>query len=59
MHRNIADSDSSNYQESFKLLLIRKFFIQSLSSKFNKVKKSGSIIEGSYEENKKDENENK
>ena len=37
----------------------RKFFIQSLSSKFSKVKKSGSIIEGSYEENKKDENENK
>ena len=39
--------------------ITRRIFIQFFSSKFSKVKKSGSTIEGSYEENKKDKNENK
>ena len=42
------------------LLLIipitRKFFIRSISSKFNKSKKNENVIEGSFEENKQDQN---
>ena len=37
----------------------RKFFIKSISSKFNRKKNGEDIIEGSIEENKQDNNNNK
>ena len=37
----------------------RKFFIRSISSKFNRKKNDEDIIEGSVEENKQDNNNNK
>jgi len=37
----------------------RKFFIKSISSKFNRKKNDEDIIEGSVEENKQDNNNNK
>ena len=37
--------------------ITRKFFIRSISSKFNKKKDSDDIIEGSFEENKKKDSE--
>ena len=37
----------------------RKFFIRSISSKFNRKKNDEDIIEGSVEENKQDHNNNK
>ena len=37
----------------------RKFFIRSISSKFNRQKKNGNIIEGSFEENKQNDNNKK
>ena len=37
----------------------RKFFIRSISSKFNRKKNDEDIIEGSIEENKQDNNNNK
>tara|TARA_Y100000310_G_scaffold241835_1_gene245976 strand:+ start:579 stop:1007 length:429 start_codon:yes stop_codon:yes gene_type:complete len=37
----------------------RKFFIKSISSKFNRKKNDEDIIEGSIEENKQDNNNNK
>ena len=37
----------------------RKFFIKSISSKLNRKKKDADIIEGSVEENKQDNNNNK
>ena len=37
----------------------RKFFIRSISSKFNREKKNGNIIEGSFEENKQNDNNKK
>ena len=37
----------------------RKFFIRSISSKFNRKKNDEGIIEGSVEENKQDNNNNK
>ena len=36
--------------------ITRKFFIRSISSKFNKSKKNENVIEGSFEENKQDRN---
>ena len=36
--------------------ITRKFFIKSISSKFNKSKKNENVIEGSFEENKQDQN---
>ena len=36
--------------------ITRKFFIRSISSKFNKIKKNENVIEGSFEENKQDQN---
>ena len=37
--------------------ITRKFFIKSISSKFNKKKGNNDIIEGSFEENKQEDNE--
>ena len=37
----------------------RKFFIRSISSKFNRKKNDGNIIEGSFEENKQNDNNKK
>ena len=39
--------------------ITRKFFIRSISSKFNRKKNDEDIIEGSVEENKQDNNNNK
>ena len=36
--------------------ITRKLFIKSISSKFNKSKKNENVIEGSFEENKQDQN---
>ena len=39
--------------------ITRKFFIRSISSKFNRKKKDENIIEGSFEENKQNDNNKK